>query len=72
MAQSVELAFRSSCGIDVTLLWDPADNTLAVHVMDWQTGAEFAVAVAPELALEAFHHPYAYTPSTRGELVLQN
>ncbi len=56
----------------MTLLWDPADKTLTVQVMDWQTGDEFAFAVAPELALDAFHHPYAYTPSTRGELVLQN
>jgi hypothetical protein len=72
VAQPVELDFRSSCGIDVTLLWDPSDNTLAVHVVDWQTGGEFAMAVAPERALEALHHPYAFTGRTSGELVLQN
>lgn len=72
MAQPLELAFRSSCGIDVALLWDPSDNTLAVRVTDWQGGDDFAIAVEPALALEAFHHPYAYSQTAHGSPVLND
>jgi len=57
-----ELAQRSSNGIAVQLLWDPADNSVSVSVED-TAGVAFEIAVAPERALDAFHHPFAYALS---------
>ena len=54
-----ELAHRASNGIDVHLLWDRADNTLAVTVSD-DAGQSFEVPVGSHEALDVFHHPYAY------------
>lgn len=56
-----ELAHRSSNGIQVSLFWNPADNGVTVAVDDVR-GVAFELAVAPEHALDAFHHPYAYAP----------
>jgi hypothetical protein len=56
-----ELAHRSSNGIEVRLFWNPADNGVTVAVDD-ALGAAFELAVAPEHALDAFYHPYAYAP----------
>ena len=56
-----ELAHRSSNGIEVRLFWNPADNGVTVAVDDVY-GAAFELTVAPEHALDAFHHPYAYAP----------
>jgi len=54
-----ELAQRSSNGIDVTLSWNPVDGSVVVTVDD-SAGASFELTVAPERALDAFNHPYAY------------
>ena len=54
-----ELAHRASNGIDVHLLWNPVDNTLAVTVSD-DTGESFELRVGSHEALDVFHHPYAY------------
>lgn len=54
-----ELAHRSNNGIDVYLLWHPADDTLAVTVLD-EAGESFELVVDPGEALEVFEHPYAY------------
>ena len=59
-AEPRELAARESDGIHVLLLWHPADNALTVSVEDDRVGARFQLAVAPEHALDAFHHPFAY------------
>jgi hypothetical protein len=67
----VELAFRSSCDIDVSLLWDRERNVLSVQVIDWRTDDDFTIAVAPDRALEVFEHPYAYAPGGYGELVVK-
>jgi hypothetical protein len=56
---SRELAHRSANGIDVRLLWGPADGAITVEVDD-AAGASFVIDVAPEHALDAFTHPYAY------------
>lgn len=56
-----ELAYRSSNGIEVRLFWTPSDNTVTVAVDD-TLGTAFELAVAPERALDAFNHPYAYAP----------
>ena len=55
-----ELAARESDWIHVVLLWHPGDNELTVSVEDVRVGDRFQLAVAPDRALDAFHHPFAY------------
>jgi hypothetical protein len=55
-----ELAARQSNGIHVLLLWRPDADALTVSVEDARVGDRFQVAVAPERALDAFYHPFAY------------
>jgi hypothetical protein len=55
-----ELAHRESAGIAVSLFWSPDGKTITVEVVDLRTDEYFALDVAPELALDAFHHPFAY------------
>jgi hypothetical protein len=43
----------------MALLWRPADDTLAVTVLD-ETGDSFELVVDADEALEVFNHPYAY------------
>ena len=54
-----ELAYRSTNGIDVFLLWCPADDSLAVVVID-ENADSFELVVAPSEALDVFEHPYAH------------
>jgi hypothetical protein len=54
-----ELAYRSSNGIDVFLLWSPADDSLAVLVID-ENADSFELVVTASEAMDAFDHPYAY------------
>jgi hypothetical protein len=68
-AGSRELAHRASDGIDVRLFWTPADGRVTVSVSD-RRGGSFSLDVAPELALDAFHHPFAYAPPPRDTEVL--
>jgi hypothetical protein len=58
--QARELAARESDGLHVLLLWHPAENALTVSVEDVRAGDRFQLAVAPDRALEAFYHPFAY------------
>ncbi len=55
-----ELARRASGGIEVTLYWSAHDNSTRIEV--WQSASEETLhfSVAPELALEAFYHPFAH------------
>jgi len=55
-----ELAARDNDGISVRLLWHPADNAITVSVEDERVDDRFLIAVAPDRALDAFYHPYAY------------
>jgi hypothetical protein len=55
-----ELAARESDGIQVLLLWHPEENAVTVSVEDVRIGDRFQLAVAPERALDAFYHPFAY------------
>jgi hypothetical protein len=57
---SRELDSRSGDGLDVRLLWNPADGSIVVTVDDARTEEAFVIAVAATDALEAFHHPFAY------------
>jgi hypothetical protein len=42
------------------LLWHPRADALTVSVDDAQAGQRFRFAVAPDRALDAFYHPFAY------------
>jgi hypothetical protein len=56
-----ELDHRNGDGIEVWLLWAPADDRIIVSVHDGRTGEAFEIEVEPaEQALEVFHHPFAY------------
>ncbi len=55
-----ELAARESNGLHVLLLWHPRENDLTVEVEDVRIGDGFQLSVAPERALDAFYHPFAY------------
>jgi hypothetical protein len=55
-----ELAARVSDGLHVLLLWHPDENAVTVSVEDERVGDCFQVAVAPDRALDAFYHPFAY------------
>jgi hypothetical protein len=58
--QTRELAARESDGINVRLLWHPVENALTLSVEDSRAGGCFRLAVAPDRALDAFYHPFAY------------
>jgi hypothetical protein len=58
--QTRELAAREGDGIQVTLLWHPGEDALTVSVEDTRLERGFHLAVAPDRALDAFYHPYAY------------
>lgn len=58
--QTRELAERDSDGIHVLLLWHPRGNTLSLSVKDAHVGDQFDIAVAPDRALDAYYHPFAY------------
>ena len=58
--QTRELAARDTDGIHVLLLWHPDENALTVSVEDARVGDRFQLAVAPDRALDAFYHPFAY------------
>jgi hypothetical protein len=55
-----ELASRDQSGVEVTLLWDSRSNEVSVAVIDQLEDNGFSLTIAGHLALDAFHHPYAY------------
>jgi hypothetical protein len=57
-----ELAYRSTDGIDVFLLWCRDDDSLAVVVID-ENAHSFELVVTAGEALDVFEHPYAYAAS---------
>jgi hypothetical protein len=63
----VELADRSGDGLDVRLLWNSSDGRVKVTVTHVATDRVGELDVAPEDALTAFHHPFAYRrPAAEG------
>jgi hypothetical protein len=42
------------------LFWHPGENALTVSVEDARVGDGFHLVVAPDRALDAFDHPFAY------------
>jgi hypothetical protein len=65
LPQTRELAARESDGIHVLLLWRPDDDALTVSVDDARVGDRFQLSVAPDRALDAFYHPFAYAALRR-------
>ena len=59
-APTRELARRRSGTLEVLLLWHPRIDGVELSVSDVTTGECFQIEVAPETAMDAFHHPYAY------------
>jgi hypothetical protein len=64
-----ELAHRANDGVEVALYWNRATNALTVVVDDSRSGDLFEIEVAPQNALDAFNHPYAYAAHTGVEYV---
>lgn len=64
-----ELAHRVSGGIEVTLYWSADDGSTTIEV--WHAPAEELIAfpVAPELALDAYYHPFAHLPLPMYDLI---
>ena len=62
-AATKELAYRNQNGLEVTLLWDPRSNEVSVEVVDHLDDRGFCLPIAGHVALDAFHHPYAYVQS---------
>jgi hypothetical protein len=57
-----ELAHRSGDGLDVTLVWAQGDDDeVIVCVCDWREGDYFEIGAVPYLALDVYHHPFAYS-----------
>ena len=63
-----ELAHRASSHNEVSLLWRKTDNTLRLLLIEVSTGVMFEVPIAPQDALDAFNHPYAYLPTLAVEV----
>jgi hypothetical protein len=64
-----ELASRNQDGLEVTLLWDARSNEVSIQVIDQPGESGFRHSIDGRLALDAFHHPYAYrlaSESSRG------
>jgi hypothetical protein len=57
--QARELAAREGDGIRVRLLWHPDENAVSVSVDGARVG-RLHLPVAPDRALDAFYHPFAY------------
>ena len=60
IAERRELARRSGAGVDVTLYWHPTLDELIVSVYDERRGTYFEIRPQRHLALDVYHHPYAY------------
>jgi len=59
-APARELARRLSGTDEVLLLWHPDSKHVELSVRDLATGASLDLEVAPDSAIDAFHHPFAY------------
>ena len=59
----LELDYRATDGVEVSLLWHKPTNSLTVFVHDTRTDEAFELEVASDYAFDAFQHPYAYAYS---------
>jgi hypothetical protein len=58
-----QLAQRRSANLEVTLLWNRRSRRVWISIYDLASDEQHAVRVAPERALDAFNHPFAYLPT---------
>lgn len=63
-----ELDYRENDGVQVSLIWNRADNGVSVLVTDTRGGESFDLPVTGADALDAFNHPYAYAAFRRLDL----
>jgi hypothetical protein len=63
-----ELDRRESDGLEIALLWYPAENAIAVKVLDTRTNERFEIPVDAADARDAFNHPFAYASVLSPEL----
>jgi hypothetical protein len=54
---------RNNNDLHVLLLWNSKTNRVHVTVRDRSTGDSFVVVPDPADALEAFYHPFCFTPA---------
>jgi hypothetical protein len=55
-----ELAHRATGGLEITLHWNPDDNSTSIDVHERTTEETISFAVPGHRALHAFHHPFAH------------
>ena len=55
-----ELSYRETDGLQVSLLWTPANDAVSLLVTDTRTEESFELDVPSADALDAFEHPFAY------------
>lgn len=65
----IDLANRRSDGVDVTLWWSPADDSVSVEVLHLASDSTFELSVDAGRALDVFHHPFAYAAWRSPELL---
>jgi hypothetical protein len=66
-----ELDRRVSGGLDVRLLWNAYDNSTTVEIRHRALDVvPIRFDVPPALALDAFHHPFAYLTTAPDELLI--
>jgi hypothetical protein len=58
-----ELAHRENDGLEVSLLWQPDDDSVAIGVHDAKSDLHLVFAVPRDRALDAFNHPFLYAPA---------
>jgi hypothetical protein len=58
--QLEELAHRAADGIEISLVWRRASDSLTVDVHDLRSGLSFSLDADPPEALDVFYHPFAY------------
>ncbi len=63
-----ELDSRESDGLEISLVWYPAEDAIAVQVLDTRTNERFEIPVDHVDARDAFDHPFAYAAVRAPEL----
>lgn len=64
-----EIDNRSSCGITVTLFWDPDADTMSVLVEDGKESPFVINDIPKSEAMDAYYHPFTYRSSVKSEPV---
>ncbi|MGZ4353522.1 MAG: hypothetical protein ACXVZ4_08245 [Gaiellaceae bacterium] len=57
----LELIAREAAGVQVQLLWNPEDDSLAVRITDLGQAEHKEFHVTADQALDAFRRPFAYS-----------